>query len=405
MTKERDFLGFKASGAFGVLLALFWTFTTIPFYLRGIIVTVLGNSVIDYVIPAFFIFATIISFSTIIKATRIWDYVFMLALVIFFLGCYVWYPKNKVYLMEYETQFLFWSLPFFLLGVATNFQKCQRMLYVLSVLSIFLQLLSLFSSGVNVNDSGELEDIGRAFGIVPSVLFMIWKAIEDKSSLSICMAVLGVLEVVFMGTRGPLVAVTLFLVIFLLFFCKFKHPARSRTIIIILSFLGFLIIDNSIEIIMNLSSNLGFSTRALEAFAGSKNISELIVESSGRDIIYENLIDAIRDAPFWGYGPAADRIYSDFYEVYAHNIILEMFIEYGVVPGSMILLSILALIIIAIRNCKDHDTIIFLLIFVFSGFVGLFANGVYWTSRNFFFLIGLCVSVIRNSKRQLSLTT
>lgn len=405
MTKERDFLGFKASGTFGILLALFWTATTIPYYLRSIIVSVLGDSVTDYVIPTFYILATIICFSTIAKATRIWDYIFMIALVIFFFGCYTWYPETKVYLMEYETQFLYWSLPFFLLGVATNFQKCQRLLYVLSVLSIFLQLLSLFSSGVHVNDSGEMEDMGRSFGILPSVLFMIWRAIEDKSGLSISMAILGVLVVVFMGTRGPLSVVMLFFAIFLFFFCQFKHPARSRAIIVILSILGLIFIDNLFEIIMNLSSNLGFSIRALESFASSENISELFEKSSGREVIYENLINAIGEAPFWGYGPGSDHIYTGFYEVYAHNIILEMLIEYGVVPGSIILFLIIAFITIAIIKSNDHDTKIFLLIFVFTGFVALLTNGVYWTNRYFFFLIGLCVSVIRNSKHNFSLNT
>jgi len=396
-----SFLGLDDTGTFGILLALFWTFTTLPYYARGVIVRLMGSGVEEYVIPFFFIVAAILCLRTIIKATRFWDYAFMIALVLFFLGCYSWFPQNKPYLEEYEESFLYWSLPFFIVGITTSFRKCQRLLYVFSVLAIFLQLLFLLANGISVKDQGEKEAFGLAYGILPAVLFMIWKAFEDKTLLSITIAIIGILNVVFMGTRGPILVIAEFIVLFLLFFCHFEHPIRARFIIAFLSVPIFLLFENILELLMDLSISLGFSDRALEVFSNSDNLSELLLESSGRDVIYENLIDAIGKAPFWGYGPGADHIYSDFYEAYAHNIILEMLIEYGLIPGAVILLSILALIVIAFKKCKDHDTMIFLLVCVTFGFLGLMTSGVYWTSREFFFMLGVCVSVIRNNKGNL----
>ena len=402
--QSSDLFGFRESGTFGVLLALYWTATTLPYYIRGVIVRLLGDGVTDYIIPFFYIVATLFCLRTIIKSTRIWDYFIVIALSIYFLNSYFWFPANATFMKEYESQFLYWCLPFYFVGITTFFSKCKRLLYVFSILAIFFQLLSLFSGGVKMSDGGEMEDMGRAFGILPPVLFMIWQAVEYKSLLSQIIAVIGFLVVLFMGARGPLLVVVEFVALYVLFFYEFKHPVGGRVIVVLLAIAGFSLIESSGVLLMGLSSSLGFSTRILDFINKSGSASEMMLDSSGRDIIYENLIDAIGKAPFWGYGPGADHIYSNYYEVYAHNIVLEMLIEYGLIPGSIILLSILILILFAIKKSNDHDTKVFVLICVCSGFLGLMTNRVYWTSSEFFFMIGICVAVIRNGKTLCSKT-
>ena len=61
-------------------------------------------------------------------------------------------------------------------------------------------------------------------------------------------------------------------------------------------------------------------------------------ESSGRDSIYEGMLEAIKnDTTGFGYGIGGDRLFSAS-NGYAHNFEIEILVQFGCIGGGILLL-------------------------------------------------------------------
>ena len=117
-----------------------------------------------------------------------------------------------------------------------------------------------------------------------------------------------------------------------------------------------------------------------------------ILNSSGRDLILEDLLSAIAKRPLWGYGLAGDM---GLIGHYAHNIIVEMWVSFGVIFGSLLFLMIIYILVRGYQKALNADTKKFILLLVCSSFLRLFLSGTFLNEELLFFLFGVCISQIR----------
>lgn len=114
---------------------------------------------------------------------------------------------------------------------------------------------------------------------------------------------------------------------------------------------------------------------------------------------YLYVLELIKQNPF-GYGVGYDRIlicqymeglYSAelAYGWYSHNIILDLFLNFGLIGGGAIFCGLVYLFIKNIFVSKDSDKKRVVFIFIALGFIPLLVSGYFLENTFFMFLLGL----------------
>ena len=131
-------------------------------------------------------------------------------------------------------------------------------------------------------------------------------------------------------------------------------------------------------------------TNWIESFDNLSRSIQLILSGdffshdSGRNDIYELVLHHIIEAPLFGHGIGADRFYLNGF--YAHNIILEMMLQYGIVAGLSLFFLLTTFIVVAFLNFRLYRD--YTIIFTLSGFLPLMLSGSYLINFNFAATIG-----------------
>ena len=144
------------------------------------------------------------------------------------------------------------------------------------------------------------------------------------------------------------------------------------------------------------TQRLGLSIRIFD-----KLLSGEFAVSTGRDAIRETLLDAIARNPFLGYGLCSDRVLAGHY---AHSLALELWVEFGVIFGTAILIALTVALWRGYRKA-DGEIKPLILLLTFSSFFKLFLSGSYLNERFLLLLLGLCVCSIRLAKQKQSAKT
>ena len=142
----------------------------------------------------------------------------------------------------------------------------------------------------------------------------------------------------------------------------------------------------------NISMRLGLSIRIF-----SKYIEGDFFGSSGRDIISRTLLVAIKEKFVFGYGIGADRVLSGTGS-YAHNIVLEFFVSFGVMFGSVFMIALFIVVLFGLKKSSSNEKKGLILILLFSSLLKLFLSSSYLYEANLFFLIGVCIQTIRKNR-------
>lgn len=140
------------------------------------------------------------------------------------------------------------------------------------------------------------------------------------------------------------------------------------------------------NIILVINYNLlkfGFYSRSINLFLSNE------IYLSGRDEIYEMIVQNIVNNPFLGIGIAGDRRVAD--GVYAHNIMIEFFANFGVIIGT-ILITALLFKMTKLLFSKDINVYNMMILWISMGFIELLVSGSYLTHIPFWILLGLIIN-------------
>ena len=210
--------------------------------------------------------------------------------------------------------------------------------------------------------------------------------------------------IVLYGARAPLVYICV--ASFLFFVFQFKDMNLNKKLIYI--FLG------AIVLLVFLISFEFLLAQLMLRYPESRSLALLsqgrLLSFEGRGIFYGNAIKIIMENPLKIRGILSDRvIFSNILNVeistgyYTHNILLEILLEYGVLLGSVIIIYISYITIIAFRYVnKVMDSNIKALFCIFVGYVitSLMVSGSYVTDYLFWFFMGLMLNINYNIIRQ-----
>ena len=207
-------------------------------------------------------------------------------------------------------------------------------------------------------------------------------ALKEKKRSYLIFAGISFVEILFGGSRGPLIGITsLVLIVFL----KYKEQLTKSIRILIFS---ALVLSISLVIlfgIQTISAAIGnifghtfgdTSSRTLQMlFSGQ---SGDLLDNSGRTRLYNIALDMIKNG-FWGYGAYGDRyVIGQVYWVgYCHNLFFELLIDYGWVIGGILCILIVVNSFRMLICCKEEAWWICFVIFLIPC-TKLLLSGSYW---------------------------
>ncbi|RDB63923.1 hypothetical protein C1878_03815 [Gordonibacter sp. 28C] len=171
-----------------------------------------------------------------------------------------------------------------------------------------------------------------------AIVFMLLSFKGVRKSLNITLAILTVGMILVAGNRAPLGIIA---VAFLAFGFRYgRIEGRFKTSYVLAFLVAFLMI---IFFVFAYRDILAFLSEWLNRLGiGSRSIDALIQGSfsddNGRESIYAFATKLIEEGPFFGYGLYGDRYYLGqlFYWGYPHNIVYELQITFGAIPGAMV---------------------------------------------------------------------
>lgn len=383
----------KADLAGIVLVATIWG-ERLLYYIRSVLLRLpfIGTYAKPFIIVAivFVIFATS---KYVIRRIKLTDFFFILFALIIYLFHLSIYDRNSELLIEYLPRFLTILLPMYLLGVICDIDKCMNVLIKVSTAYVYLGVLYYYYvtyvAGTYEMDT-TIDQMGLAYQYLPHVLLLLYATLNRFNVFYLIALLLGLFMIIGTGNRGALFLVLFYGVSILLFR---KIVKTHYKIIGILLFVLLVLSINSIALNMTeIMGDFGLSVRSLNYFLEGE-----FTDSNGRDYLYNILIPAILNSPFFGYGLAGDRILLNGTGAYSHNIFIELIISFGPFFGFIIFTSILVLLYRAFSNCQTAHQKSFFFILLSCGFLQLFISNTFLSEESFYFLLGYSVMLTRLS--------
>lgn len=391
----------RKSAIFEWILIVFWCKDTTLSYILQIYkrIPIVGFTY-QYVMPIAFIALAFVALLT-CKIRRLSISSVVLFTVVIILSMLSALVHSDIIMSELP-RFLLTALPLIAVGfnldenrIIAGKYPLTQVIYIASLINIigFILYVLYFLDSRTIDNS----EMTWSYSILPSMLYISFFAIRKRKTLAIILSVAGGALLLFLGTRGTIVCLLVFIAVQFLYLLK-KKGSRIVAILIIASLIMFIQFGDYLAIVRAMreyANSLGLSTRIFDTF-----LNKEFFASSGRDALKDVAIEAIKRRPLFGYGLFGDRYLANAgsYEVgnYAHNIVIELWVQFGVILGSLLFLSVVMIIIKTIFRVTDNMSgQLYLWVFICAGFVKLFLSGSYLLEPYFFLLVGFCVKTIK----------
>lgn len=253
-------------------------------------------------------------------------------------------------------------------------------------ISLFAAVIGLMYAFMYLGGAFIIEGYSMTFSY--ALLFPTFVLITKKGYLWNSVAILLMLEMLAIGSRGALIIS----VAYWLFILIFGKMSFSKSILYSLFALlvYFLLFDQIIGLLASLFDSIGINSRTLD-----KILSNEITSSDSRDFIYDETWKLINTSPILGHGVWADRVYLD---MYCHNVFLELLLDYGYL-GAGLILAIFAYCQVSIfkKIPSNHKTLYIMMIGVLCPLV---ASSSYLISFNVGMFLGFTYSLSQMYNRQ-----
>ena len=238
-----------------------------------------------------------------------------------------------------------------------------------------------------------------AYNVVPSAMYLVyWAFSKKRMKYWLLLLPLAFFSVVIYGTRGPLLALVIYAI-----FCFFLNVAKEKNILKMVMFiiLGLAIVsflqgELFLQLVENLSeffSKKGFSTRILDKF-----LEKEMADDSGRSIIYDLIIVAIKENQIFGLGLMGDRIVLN--GTYAHNLFLEILCSFGLPFGILIVCIVLYIPLKALIKTASKEEFYFVVLLITLVFTKLMLSGSFVIEPYFSFMLGVCIAANRKYEKK-----
>ena len=260
------------------------------------------------------------------------------------------------------------------------FLNCSRKI------SYFIIVLGLFF--LITRDAADMNEYNMSLGyylLFPTICMLYFSLNKVNTLINTAFFLTGIIVIFFIGSRGPILGIAIFWVLYELFVSKIKSKKEfiSKGIGIIVLLICFFNFDTIVVYLSQITENIGLESRSLQYLLNG-DFGNL----SNRDIIYRWAFEQIDQAFFIGNGIGYSLATIG---TYCHNIVLEIAVEFGVIISLALsfFLIILSIYKLYIGNSSERRMI---LIWFCVGIVPLFMSSIYWEYMQFWTFLGVVIS-------------
>ena len=254
--------------------------------------------------------------------------------------------------------------------------------------SVFIVLSYIILNFVNFSHLGHSPQyMTNAYSALIPVALLYNKGISEKKVLNVLLSLLAGFFLLVSGSRGA--AITFIAFIFLYHIIAGEFTSKKLMIIVFACALMIAFVYNLDSIFSWLAQffeKFGISTRLIDLINGSESG---IYRSDGRVLIYETALERIE---IIGGGLFFDRCITSY--AYAHNFILEVLLDFGLILGIPILLIIGYKIFRFAKKAHNIETIMVWVPIVLASFlVHYMFSASFLIAQDFWIMIGIIFTV------------
>lgn len=373
---------------------MFWCNSILYSYLRAVFMRIpFLRYAPDSIGIALFLLALVLSLKHIHVSLA--DIVFFLGALSIFLLSPLLHPDTLPYWEDHAAYFILRVLPCYLLGLVMiqtdDKGKLVDFLYVLSCVTVIMDLLYqfLFGSAMSEIQSRFWGNMSGAYNLLPHLCLIAYYVITSPKWYNLVLWFVGSVYLLFLGTRGPVLCEFLCVVGMVCFFATWKHKKLILTIgsVLMVCFVFSPYLLAMLRWLRDLAAEFGLSVRIFD-FVLSNSISD----STGRNILAEKLIRAMDGHGLFGLGLYADR---RIMGSYAHNLVLELCVDFGYMLGSVFFAAALIIPTAAFFVTKVQQEKGIILVLFCANLLSLMLSSSYLEAPNFFFLLGASSCILR----------
>lgn len=337
--------------------------------------------------------------SCIYKRLHWWDYLIVIGIGSFCFWSPTIYPQTRIAVLLFAPNFVFSCLPLYLLGATVQLQEDEDLFTLIGRCGVIVNgiLCIMAILGLTSQFDFSEENQGIAYSMLPMVIITTINAVNKQKLLDWGLTIVGVLLMLSMGARGPIIAFILFVLGNLFLFKKYKNAFASRLLLLSIGGLVLLFIDYVIELLVSISSSLGMSTRVYDMF-----LRKEMVSTENRDWIYDIVRDELNNNRVLGHGFFYDRTLFGMEEnSYAHNVFYEIYLDFGYYIGTALFIGFFGMMVWDLKKYWKSSVCSLLFGLFCAYFVMFIFSGSIFLSPSFWFLVGVLVSAFRSKTRQI----
>lgn len=297
----------------------------------------------------------------------------------------IFFPANLEFIKSNYFYTLFVCAPSFLSMFLIK--KVDNLEFILNVSSFIILFLGLLYFYFTITGLVSISNYNMSYSyylLLPSLFF------AYRGKWHTVLAIITLVLMLALGARGPvIVSLGYFLFVNFLFIKNYLKPV---VIILALFILTFFFSDKLIDIII---SNFGKTSRTIQFLAEGQ-----FTNDSNRFDKYSEVWGIIANNPFFGKGLFGDRVILN--GSYSHNIILELFIDFGILGGGFLLVLLFRLFFLSYRDGDDRARKL-LLLFFFFGFIPFLFSSSYLINSSFSLFLASIFMFQNNSKSKYNL--
>ncbi|MFW7420202.1 hypothetical protein ACODH8_08305 [Vagococcus fluvialis] len=281
--------------------------------------------------------------------------------------------------------FFLMCLPVFLFGLCiSNFEKLLKYLVFFAKLSAFLVFSFYLFNLIDMKD--KLYLMGFGYSLIFFVLLLIDDFRLNKNKISMISILFLIPFLLVTASRGVFACIISYILLFLYQNIIFRKNIK-KTIVLLLSTASiYLLREKLLLYIFLFFERRGIYSRTLNSL-----VNGTITQSSGREYIYKPIILEIMQEPFKIRGINAEY---NLVGIYAHNFILEIIYQFGIIIGIIIIGYLFYLIIKGVSLKKRSRNINSILLCLIATWVPyLLISSSIWVTAYFWLFLGLMVNV------------
>ncbi len=394
---------------FALLLSVAFCHYTLFMYIEEVIGKLPLISMLSvFFFPVLYFILFILSYKS---STRLRIHISAIGIFTFFMLeimlTYVFHPDNVQYIESKFVSDILPCIPFFWLGLSLTLDDdTYNTVSLFSCIAIIISTLYLFyymGSGRLLRGShGEDYSMYWSYLLLPNTMIAIEYTFKRKKIFSLVCSIVGVVYAFVMGTRGAIIILFAYIItcIWRYLNISIRKKILSMMALSLIS-VGFVVSPVYLSLLKNVRSvleNSGVSTRIVDYLISGGIVSY----TSGRDIIYLDLLGKLAEKPLLGWG-----VYGEYplgYDAGAHNLYLEVVFNFGYPLGIILLISFIILYIKALKRTKGKLVYGWIVLFGCLVFIkGIFGGS--YLDYSVFFLLGMCLKEIRFSSKNTTYRT